>query len=722
MAEGTKVGSIYYEVGADDKKFKSTANSITSQLKSLAGVAGLTLGAAGLVGFLKQSITAFNEAQRVIAQTNAVIQSTGGVAGYTTEQIQKMAAEIQKTTTVSDEAAQQGMNMLLTFTKVGHEIFPQATQAIIDMATAMGGGLTPTGEELANTAIRIGKSLQDPILGVTALRRVGVNFNETQQDMIRNLVETGRSMDAQKYILAELSREFGGSAAAQAETFEGKMIQLKNRFNDLQESMGGAMIPALLALSDAFSFAGGSMNGLLIPIQVIATALIGLAYIAGTVARVLATVFSAAWKGIQGDFQGASQAIKNGIKSQAEYAVKTQERLTSVWKTETNKQTKIAVGGMKQQEDASGKKSAKVKKDLEEETDKYETELAKRNKNFKESLADLIWAHQDRIKDFEKQIGEESDNFTEKMEDRQKDFEEKMQDMKDEHQSKVDEINAQIDEEVAKGVFGSQKKIATLRAELATELAEYEKKRAREEADKLEADAKDQADHEKRLADLTTRMGEEKAILDAHQAEVAAVKDLAREDDIARLVRQHNEENAEADKQHQKRMVDIVAQNDAAGAAGGAAFNNAIQPYLDELEKKAEDAAVNASESMEFEMGEGGKKSGENLIKKFVNAIVNKAKEALRWTQGKAKELFTAISEAASLPHFASGVKNFKGGAAWVGERGPEIVRLPRGAEVIPNNQVGGQNITIYIDKVNNEQDIKSIGMELGYRAGIMPK
>src|SRR3989304_2882944 len=661
MAEGTKVGSIYYEVGADDKKFKSTANSITSQLKSLAGVAGLTLGAAGLVGFLKQSITAFNEAQRVIAQTNAVIQSTGGVAGYTTEQIQKMAAEIQKTTTVSDEAAQQGMNMLLTFTKVGHEIFPQATQAIIDMATAMGGGLTPTGEELANTAIRIGKSLQDPILGVTALRRVGVNFNETQQDMIRNLVETGGAMDAQKYILAELSREFGGSPAAQAETFEGKMIQLKNRFNDLQESMGGAMIPALLALSDAFSFAGGSMNGLLIPIQVIATALIGLAYIAGTVARVLATVFSAAWKGIQGDFAGASQAIKNGIKSQAEYAVKTQERLTSVWKTETNKQTKIAVGGMKQQEDASGKKSAKVKKDLEE----------------------------------------------------------KMQDKKDEHQSKVDEINAQIDEEVAKGVFGSQKKIATLRAELATELAEYEKKKAREEADKLEADAKDQADHEKRLADLTTRMGEEKAILDAHQAEVAAVKDLAREDDIARLVRQHNEENAEADKQHQKRMVDIVAQNDAAGAAGGAAFNNAIQPYLDELEKKAEDAAVNASESMEFEMGEGGKKSGENLIKKFVNAIVNKAKEALRWTQGKAKELFTAISEAASLPHFASGVKNFRGGSAWVGERGPEIVRLPKGSEVIPNDQIAGQNITIYIDKVGSEQDVQSIGRELGYRAGI---
>lgn len=41
------------------------------------------------------------------------------------------------------------------------------------------------------------------------------------------------------------------------------------------------------------------------------------------------------------------------------------------------------------------------------------------------------------------------------------------------------------------------------------------------------------------------------------------------------------------------------------------------------------------------------------------------------------------------LPHFASGVTNFAGGLALVGERGPEIVNLPRGSDVIPNDQLG---------------------------------
>lgn len=43
-----------------------------------------------------------------------------------------------------------------------------------------------------------------------------------------------------------------------------------------------------------------------------------------------------------------------------------------------------------------------------------------------------------------------------------------------------------------------------------------------------------------------------------------------------------------------------------------------------------------------------------------------------------------------TLPGFAGGVKNFSGGPAIVGERGPELVNLPRGADVIPNHAMGG--------------------------------
>lgn len=40
------------------------------------------------------------------------------------------------------------------------------------------------------------------------------------------------------------------------------------------------------------------------------------------------------------------------------------------------------------------------------------------------------------------------------------------------------------------------------------------------------------------------------------------------------------------------------------------------------------------------------------------------------------------------IPGFAGGVRNFEGGLAVVGERGPELVHLPRGSDVIPNDQL----------------------------------
>lgn len=41
------------------------------------------------------------------------------------------------------------------------------------------------------------------------------------------------------------------------------------------------------------------------------------------------------------------------------------------------------------------------------------------------------------------------------------------------------------------------------------------------------------------------------------------------------------------------------------------------------------------------------------------------------------------------VPGYANGTNFAPGGAAWVGERGPELVNLPRGSQVIPNHSVG---------------------------------
>jgi hypothetical protein len=52
------------------------------------------------------------------------------------------------------------------------------------------------------------------------------------------------------------------------------------------------------------------------------------------------------------------------------------------------------------------------------------------------------------------------------------------------------------------------------------------------------------------------------------------------------------------------------------------------------------------------------------------------------------------------IPAFAGGVNNFSGGVALVGERGPELVNLPKGSDVIPNHMLGGGNMNVILAPV----------------------
>jgi hypothetical protein len=191
---------------------------------------------------------------KVTAQTNAVLKSTGGIANVSAKGVDTLANSILKKSGIDDEAVKSGENMLLTFTKVrnetgrGNDIFNQATKAVADMATAMNNGAVPSGQKMAQTSILIGKALNDPIKGVTALRRVGVQLTEGQQEQIKALVKNGETMKAQKIILRELNTEFGGSAAAAGKTLPGQLNILRETFNNLAGSVVQAVIPALQAM------------------------------------------------------------------------------------------------------------------------------------------------------------------------------------------------------------------------------------------------------------------------------------------------------------------------------------------------------------------------------------------------------------------------------------------------------------------------------------------
>ncbi|MCK5604116.1 phage tail length tape measure family protein [Candidatus Pacearchaeota archaeon] len=235
MAE-TKVGSAFVDLKVKDDKFNQDMNKAGGRLKKLgAGMArfGKAAGvvAAGLAVVAGASIRALSKQEEAEAKLEQVIRATGGAAGFTAEQLKKEASELQKLTKFGDEAIIESQALLATFREIKGENFKEATSLVLDMATLFGDARSAT--------IQLGKALNDPIRGVTALTRVGVTFTDQQKQQIRNYQEMGDVTKAQKVILEELQNQFGGVAAAAADTIGGRFEQLKNSLGDTLEEIGG---------------------------------------------------------------------------------------------------------------------------------------------------------------------------------------------------------------------------------------------------------------------------------------------------------------------------------------------------------------------------------------------------------------------------------------------------------------------------------------------------
>jgi hypothetical protein len=213
----------------------------------LAGAAaGVTVAVGqGLVSAFQTGVREFSEAQKVSAQTAAALKSTGGAAGVTQKHIEDMAGSLQKQTGLQDDAIQGAQNLLLTFTKISNagpdKIFDRATQATMDLSVAL-------GKDMGSSAIMVGKALNDPVRGVTALGRAGVQFTASQKETIKSLVDTGRVADAQKMILKELETQVGGSARAFGETTPGQIEKAKRAFEDMSQGVVTAVAPIAAAV------------------------------------------------------------------------------------------------------------------------------------------------------------------------------------------------------------------------------------------------------------------------------------------------------------------------------------------------------------------------------------------------------------------------------------------------------------------------------------------
>jgi len=231
-----KVKKMSDKVKGNLNDIEKGSNKLTGSFKKLGGAIGAGLAVRALVQFGAESIKLARVQIEAEAKLEQTIKATGGAAGLTATQLKGMASQLQSVTTFGDEAVIGAQALLLTFKNIGGDVFPRVTEAVLDMSVAMGTGLK-------ESSIQLGKALNDPVQGISALTRVGIQFTDVQKSQIKTFTEANDLASAQAVILKEVESQFGGVARAMAETDVGKIDQLTNSINDLKEEIGTELIP-----------------------------------------------------------------------------------------------------------------------------------------------------------------------------------------------------------------------------------------------------------------------------------------------------------------------------------------------------------------------------------------------------------------------------------------------------------------------------------------------
>ena len=263
----TKIGAMRVDIGADSAQFDKAISDVQRNLTKVGAKfeaigaktadwgkklsVGLTLPIAGLAAAAVQGAQSQAAA---MAQVDAAIASMGNQAKLSSAELSNFADQLElKSLFDADEILKSSTANLLTFGNIAGDTFKQAQQAAVDLASRMGG-------DLQGATLMVGKALNDPVKGLTALSRAGIQFTEQQKAQIKAMQEGGNIAGAQAIMLGELNKQFGGAAEAAAKADPMREVMVK--LGQAGDVIGEKLLPIIPVLTDAVGKALDAFTGL----------------------------------------------------------------------------------------------------------------------------------------------------------------------------------------------------------------------------------------------------------------------------------------------------------------------------------------------------------------------------------------------------------------------------------------------------------------------------
>ena len=285
--------------------FGKRAASVSQSLTDIGAKMSLAI-TAPFIALSFRALQGAKDAANASGQVQAALTSMGGASGKTLEELQALSLELRGLSTFDDDDIMtKSTANLLTFGNVAGATFDRASKAILDVSARL-------GNDLQASTMLVGKALNDPIRGLTQLRRVGIQFTDEQAKMVEGFMKTNRIVDAQAVLLGELEKQFGGAAKAarDADSF----ANLRDIWRDIEgvlERIATQYLPPVIKaverLGQAFLALNPETQTFIVGIAAAAAALGPLLVAAGAVAGAIANL-APLWAGLVTIFADAAAA------------------------------------------------------------------------------------------------------------------------------------------------------------------------------------------------------------------------------------------------------------------------------------------------------------------------------------------------------------------------------------------------------------------------------
>lgn len=269
------------------ESFGKRASSVSQGLTDIGAKMSLAI-TAPFIALSFRALQGAKDAANASGQVQAALTSMGGASGKSLEELQALSLELRGLSTFDDdEIMTKSTANLLTFGNVAGATFDRASKAILDVSARL-------GTDLQASTMLVGKALNDPIRGLTQLRRVGIQFTDEQAKMVEGFMESNRIVDAQAVLLGELEKQFGGAAKAarDADAF----ANLRDIFRDIEgvlERIATQFLPPVIKAVERLGQAFLSLNpetqtfivGVVAAAAALGPLLVGLGAVVGAVAN-----------------------------------------------------------------------------------------------------------------------------------------------------------------------------------------------------------------------------------------------------------------------------------------------------------------------------------------------------------------------------------------------------------------------------------------------------